>query len=129
MGRRVHTYEWRVSECEPPHRLGFETLSGPMRPAGTMVFRSEGQATQVDFEMMLNPSGWMKLLAPVIERHDLRAGCSPQDPRPRSRVSAEPTARVDGSQQGAGPSQLIGAAFRGRMDPDGTRVKEGFRER
>lgn len=68
MGRRVQTYQWRVSECEPPHRLGFETTSGPMRPAGTMAFRSEGEGTRVDFEMALNPRGWMKLLAPIIER-------------------------------------------------------------
>ncbi len=64
----VHTYEWRVSECEPPHRLGFEATSGTMRPAGTIVFRPEGEATRVDFEMALNPRGWMKLLAPIIER-------------------------------------------------------------
>jgi uncharacterized membrane protein len=68
MGRRAHTYEWRVTECDPPRRLGFETLSGPMRPAGTMSFRSEGEATRVDFEMALNPRSLMKVLAPVIAR-------------------------------------------------------------
>jgi uncharacterized membrane protein len=68
IGPRVDTYEWRVSECVPPHRLSFETTSGPMRPAGTMVFRTEGEETRVDLEMALNLRGWMKLLAPVIER-------------------------------------------------------------
>ena len=68
MGPRVHTYGWRVSECAPPNRLGFETLSGPMRPTGLMVFRAEGDDTRVDFEMALNPRGWMRLLAPIIER-------------------------------------------------------------
>jgi uncharacterized membrane protein len=73
MGPRVHTYQWRVSAYEPPNRLGFETISGPMRPAGTMRFRSEGEATRVDFEMALNPRGLMKLLAPVIERQVQKA--------------------------------------------------------
>ena len=28
-----------------------------MRPAGTIVFRPEGEAARVDFEMALNPRG------------------------------------------------------------------------
>jgi hypothetical protein len=50
------------------HTLGFETLTGPTRPAGTMQFSSEGEATRVDFEMELNPCGFMRLKAPLIER-------------------------------------------------------------
>ena len=68
MGPRTHSYEWRVSAFDPPHVLGFETLSGPMRPAGTMRFSSEGDGTRVTFEMALNPRGLMRLIAPVIER-------------------------------------------------------------
>jgi len=68
MGPRVHTYEWRVSACERPRLLGFETLSGPMRPAGSMRFTAEGTGTRVDFEMVLNPRGLMKLMSPFIER-------------------------------------------------------------
>jgi uncharacterized membrane protein len=69
MGPRVHTYQWRVSAYEPPHHLGFETLSGPMRPAGTMDFVSDGDGTRIDFQMELNPRGVMKLLSPMIERN------------------------------------------------------------
>jgi len=68
MGPRVHTYEWRVSAYERPRILGFETLSGPMRPAGTVRFVAEGTGTRVDFEMALNPRGLMKLMSPIIER-------------------------------------------------------------
>ena len=70
MGPQTHTYEWRVSEYTPPQRLSFETLSGPMRPSGTMIFSSEAaDRTRVDFEMAMNPRGFMKVMAPFIERH------------------------------------------------------------
>jgi uncharacterized membrane protein len=68
MGRRVQTYDWRVSEFDPPRRIGFEALTGPVRPAGTMSFTTDGDATRVDFAMAMNPRGFMKLLAPMIER-------------------------------------------------------------
>jgi hypothetical protein len=64
----VHTYEWRLSEFDPPNRIGFETLTGPMRPAGFTSFTAEGEATRLDFQMELNPRGFMKLMAPVITR-------------------------------------------------------------
>jgi uncharacterized membrane protein len=38
MGPQTSTYEFRVSECMPPQRIGFETTSGSMRPIGTMLF-------------------------------------------------------------------------------------------
>jgi len=68
MGPRVHTYQWRVNAYERPRIIGFETLSGPMRPAGTMRFSPENTGTRVDFEMALNPRGLMKLVGPIIER-------------------------------------------------------------
>jgi uncharacterized membrane protein len=73
MGRRINTYDWRVTELDPPRRIGFETLTGPMRPAGTMSFTAQGDATKVDFAMDMNPRGFMKLLAPMIERQVQRA--------------------------------------------------------
>ena len=66
MGPRVQTYEWRVSVFDAPNKLGFETLSGSMRPTGTMTFSPEGDSTRVDFEMELNPRGVMKLIAPFL---------------------------------------------------------------
>ena len=68
MGPRVQTYEWRVSAYDRPRLLGFETLSGPMRPSGTMAFSAEGGGTRIDFQMELNPRGFMKLMGPLIAR-------------------------------------------------------------
>jgi len=68
MGRSVQTYDWRISEFDPPNRIGFETLSGPMRPVGSTTFTAEGDATRLDFEMEMNPRGFMKLLSPMISR-------------------------------------------------------------
>ena len=39
-----------------------------MRPAGTMRFSAEGTGTRVDFEMEMNPRGWMKLVGLLVER-------------------------------------------------------------
>jgi uncharacterized membrane protein len=68
VGRRVHTTQWRMSAYDRPSILGWEILSGPMRPAGTMRFSAEGTSTRVDFEMEMNPRGLMKLMGPIIDR-------------------------------------------------------------
>jgi len=68
MGPRVHTYGWRLTEYDAPNSLAFETMSGPMRPAGRMAFTSSGDATTVEFTMTLNPRGFMKLLSPMITK-------------------------------------------------------------
>lgn len=68
MGPRVQTYEWRVSEFDRPNRIGFETLTGSMRPVGSMTFTAEGDGTRLDFEMEMNPQGLLKLLMPIISR-------------------------------------------------------------
>lgn len=68
MGPRVHTYEWRVSSYERPRLLGFETVTGPMRPSRTMTFTSENGGTRLDFEMKLNPRGLIRLTSLMIER-------------------------------------------------------------
>ena len=48
IGPRVHTTQWRMSAYERPSILGWEVLSGPMRPAGSMRFSAEGTRTRVD---------------------------------------------------------------------------------
>ncbi len=68
IGPSVRTSQWRMSAYERPQIVGWEILSGPMRPAGTMRFSAEGSSTRVDFEMALNPRGLMKLIGPLIER-------------------------------------------------------------
>jgi hypothetical protein len=57
-----------MSAYERPQVVGWEILSGPLRPAGTMRFAAEGAGTRVDFEMALHPRGLMTLMVPLIER-------------------------------------------------------------
>jgi uncharacterized membrane protein len=68
IGPRVQTFGWRMSLYERPQIVGWEILSGPMRPVGTMRFSGEGTSTRVDFEIALKPRGLMKLIGPLIER-------------------------------------------------------------
>jgi len=41
VGPRARTSDWRVSAYERPRIIGWETLNGPIRPAGTMRFVAE----------------------------------------------------------------------------------------
>jgi uncharacterized membrane protein len=68
MGPRVITTPWRINTYDRPSLLGWEVLSGPMRPAGTMRFSTDGNSTRVDFEIEMNPRGLMNLMGPLIER-------------------------------------------------------------
>lgn len=68
VGPRVHTTQWRMSAYERPSILGWEILTGPIRPAGSMRFSPEGTSTRVEFEMEMNPRGLMKLMGPLIDR-------------------------------------------------------------
>jgi hypothetical protein len=62
-----------MSAYDRPSVLGWEVLSGPMRPAGTMRFSADGASTRVDFEMEMNPRGLMKLMGPIIDRQSQKA--------------------------------------------------------
>ena len=67
IGPRVHTTQWRMSAYERPTILGWEVPNGPSRPAGSMRSSTEGTSTRIDFEMEMNPQGWMKLMDPLLE--------------------------------------------------------------
>jgi len=41
VGPQVQTSQWRMSAYERPRIVGWEILSGPMRPVGTMRFSEE----------------------------------------------------------------------------------------
>ena len=68
VGPRVHTTQWRMSAYERPSILGWQVLTGPIRPTGSMRFSPEGTSTRVDFEMEMNPRGLMKLMGPLVDR-------------------------------------------------------------
>ncbi len=40
---------------DPPHRLAFEVLDGPLRPAGSIVLASRGDETEVSYTIELQP--------------------------------------------------------------------------
>ena len=67
-GRRIDG-DYRVTVFDPPRRLEFLVTAGPARPNGVFEL-SEGAAgsTRLRFTLDLEPSGAMKLMAPMITR-------------------------------------------------------------
>jgi uncharacterized protein YndB with AHSA1/START domain len=67
-GRRIDG-DYRVTVFDPPRRLEFQVTAGPARPAGVFeLSQSADQSTVVRFALDLNPSGFMKLMTPVISK-------------------------------------------------------------
>src|SRR5436305_15108629 len=63
-GPRDVTYE--VTEHEPPRRVAFRGLNGPVRPVGTVVVEplGDGSSSRVTLELDLQGHGLGKLIAP-----------------------------------------------------------------
>jgi uncharacterized membrane protein len=68
MGRRTMSYDWEVTTLDRPNKIAFGTLTGPVRPVGSMSFSVDNDSTRVDFQMEMNPRGLMKLLGSKIDR-------------------------------------------------------------
>lgn len=67
-GRRI-AGDYRVTVADRPSRLSFEVIAGPARPTGTYTFRPDGAgATAVTFSLDLQPTGFMRLMAPMINK-------------------------------------------------------------
>jgi uncharacterized protein YndB with AHSA1/START domain len=65
-GRRIDG-DYRVTEYEPPRRLGFEVTAGPVRPTGVFEITERGAgASQVRFALEVRPRGLMILMTPII---------------------------------------------------------------
>ena len=65
-GRRIDG-DYRVTEYEPPRRLGFEVVAGPVRPTGVFEITEQTPGTsQVRFELEVRPRGFMILMTPMI---------------------------------------------------------------
>ncbi len=57
----------RYTAFEPNQRIAFETITGPVRPKAEITFSAvSGTATQVRIHMTWEPTGAMKLAAPLI---------------------------------------------------------------
>ena len=67
------TYEYEITEWDPPRASGFKVVSGPVRPEGTIRFTplDDGTRTRVDFEMVFHGHGLGKMLVPLAT-HDAR---------------------------------------------------------
>ena len=55
-GRRIAA-DYRITAWEPPRRLAFEAIAGPVRPTGEYRVEAEGAGTRLTFALRaeLNP--------------------------------------------------------------------------
>jgi uncharacterized protein YndB with AHSA1/START domain len=67
-GRRIDG-DYRVTVFNPPRRLEFLVTAGPARPAGVFELTDgTDRATVVRFALDVQPTGFMKLMTPMIAR-------------------------------------------------------------
>jgi len=86
-GPRDVTYE--VTEHEPPRRVAFHGLNGPVRPVGTVVVEplGDGSSSRVTLELDLQGHGLGKLIAPFA-RMDARRTVPRDQQRLKERLEA-----------------------------------------
>ena len=86
-GPRDVTYE--VTEHEPPRRVAFRGLNGPVRPVGTVVVEplGDGSSSRVTLELDLQGHGLGKLIAPFA-RMDARRTIPKDQQRLKERLEA-----------------------------------------
>jgi uncharacterized protein YndB with AHSA1/START domain len=67
-GRRIDG-DYQITVFDPPRRLAFAVTAGPARPTGVFELSDRGPAsTVVRFALDLQPTGLMRLMAPMITR-------------------------------------------------------------
>jgi len=64
-GRRVPA-DYEITVYEPDRRLGFRAIAGPVRPEGTYELRPVDVGTEVTFSLRCTPSGFAKLMTPMV---------------------------------------------------------------
>jgi len=67
LGRRFET-EVEITEYEPNRKIGFRTISGPLSAEGSLTFESLGSGTKVTLTAVRKPSGFLKVISPVLSR-------------------------------------------------------------
>jgi uncharacterized membrane protein len=67
-GEREFTYE--VTEHDPPNRVSFKGIDGPIRPKGTVTFTpiADGGGTRMELDFDLEPHGFGYLVAWLARR-------------------------------------------------------------
>jgi uncharacterized protein YndB with AHSA1/START domain len=60
-GRRIDA-DYEITAWEPPERLAFRAIAGPVRPEGEFRLESLGGATVVTFSLHAELGGWKRLV-------------------------------------------------------------------
>jgi len=64
MGNRTQEVSWEITEYDPPRRVAFRGVDGPLRPVGSLTVEPSGSGSRVTVELELEPHGLMgKMLA------------------------------------------------------------------
>jgi len=58
--------DYEIIECKPNELIKFQVIAGPARPAGTYIFQSMDNSTQVTFILDFQPKGLAKLMDGMI---------------------------------------------------------------
>lgn len=72
MGKRQITMPWTVTEYEPPYRAVFE-YTEPFPTNMTFQFDPTESGTRVTCAMVMKPTGFWKLLSPLMAREGAKA--------------------------------------------------------
>lgn len=70
VGRGTRTFTLEVTEHDPPNRLAFQGIDGPVRPQGTITFEplDGGERTRYSAQLDFDGHGLGVLLAPLVRR-------------------------------------------------------------
>jgi hypothetical protein len=60
------SFPYLITEQVAPHRSAFQTLRGPLRPAGTASFSSVAGGARIEFEMDLGAQGALRLVSNLL---------------------------------------------------------------
>src|SRR5947209_5711205 len=86
-GVREMTYQ--ITEHEPPRRVAFKGLDGPVRPVGTVVVEplDNGSRSRLRLEFDVRGQGFGKLIAPLV-RFDARRHIAADQRRLKERLES-----------------------------------------
>ncbi|HEX2110416.1 MAG TPA: SRPBCC family protein [Gaiellaceae bacterium] len=69
VGRGTRTFTLEVTEHDPPNRLAFQGIDGPVRPQGKITFEPlDGERTRYSAQLDFDGHGLGVLLAPLVRR-------------------------------------------------------------
>lgn len=63
-GGRAVDCDYLITEYEPPHRLGFAVVAGPVRPTGSFELAEHDGHTQLTYRLESDARGLRRLVAP-----------------------------------------------------------------